>query len=388
MRTEYFFGCKICEKCTWNSPGTGGKRMISNQILQNTIEGLKGISRIDFCVLDTEGKELASTFEAQGLSSAVLPFVESPADSQVIQGCQFFKIFDEQRLEYVLLADGENEDVYMVGKLAAFQIQSLLVAYKERFDKDNFIKNLLLDNLLLVDIYNRAKKLHIDTEVKRVIFIIETSHEKDNAALENVRNLLGGKSKDFITAVDEKNIIVVKELSEKDGNKELEKMAADMMETLKNEGGEEHIRIAYGTIVGDIKEVSKSYKEAKLALDVGKIFFDEKDIVAFTTLGIGRLIYQLPIPLCKMFIKEIFEGKSPDEFDEETLTTINKFFENSLNVSETSRQLYIHRNTLVYRLDKLQKSTGLDLRVFEDAITFKIALMVVKYMKYMESLEY
>ena len=363
--------------------------MISNQILQNTIEGLKGISRIDFCVLDTEGKALAATFEdTKDYESAVLSFVESPADSQVIQGYQFFKIFDEQQLEYVLLAGGENEEVYMVGKIAAFQVQSLLVAYKERFDKDNFIKNLLLDNLLLVDIYNRAKKLHIDTEVKRVIFIIETSHEKDSVALDNVRNLLGGKSKDFITAVDEKNIIVVKELSEKDGGKELEKMAKDMLEILRSECGEEHIHIAYGTIVNDIKEVSKSYKEAKLALDAGKIFFDEKDIVAYSTLGIGRLIYQLPIPLCKMFIKEIFEGKSPDDFDEETLTTINKFFENSLNVSETSRQLYIHRNTLVYRLDKLQKSTGLDLRVFEDAITFKIALMVVKYMKYMESLEY
>ena len=339
--------------------------MISNQILQNTIDGLKGISKVDFSVLDTEGKELASTLDnAQERNSAVISFAESPADSQVIQGCQFFKIF------------------------AAFQIHSLLVAYKERFDKDNFIKNLLLDNLLLVDIYNRAKKLHIDTEVKRVIFIIETSHEKDNAALENVRNLLGGKSKDFITAVDEKNIIVVKELTEKDGAKELEKMAKEMLDMLKEDTKDEQIRIAYGTIISDIKEVSKSYKEAKLALDVGKIFFAEKDIVAFTTLGIGRLIYQLPIPLCKMFIREIFEGKSPDDFDEETLTTINKFFENSLNVSETSRQLYIHRNTLVYRLDKLQKSTGLDLRVFEDAITFKIALMVVKYMKYMESLEY
>lgn len=363
--------------------------MISNQILQNTIEGLKAISRIDFSVLDTEGKALAATFEdAKDYESAVLSFVESPADSQVIQGDHFFKIFDEQQLEYVLLAGGENDEVYMVGKIAAFQVQSLLVAYKERFDKDNFIKNLLLDNLLLVDIYNRAKKLHIDTEIKRVIFIIETSHEKDSVALDNVRNLLGGKSKDFITAVDEKNIIVVKELTDKDGGKELEKMAKDMLEILCNECGEEHIHIAYGTIVNDIKEVSKSYKEAKLALDVGKIFFDEKDIVAYSTLGIGRLIYQLPIPLCKMFIKEIFEGKSPDDFDEETLTTINKFFENSLNVSETSRQLYIHRNTLVYRLDKLQKSTGLDLRVFEDAITFKIALMVVKYMKYMESLEY
>ena len=363
--------------------------MISNQILQNTIEGLKGISRIDFCVLDTEGKALATTFEdTWNYESAVLSFVESPADSQVIQGCQFFKIFDEQQLEYVLLAGGESEDVYMLGKIAAFQVQSLLVAYKERFDKDNFIKNLLLDNLLLVDIYNRAKKLHIDTEAKRVIFIIETSHEKDSVALDNVRNLLGGKSRDFVTAVDEKNIIVVKELADKAGSRELEKMAKEMMEILRAESEDDKIHIAYGTVVNNIKEVSKSYKEAKLALDVGKIFFDEKDIVAYSTLGIGRLIYQLPIPLCKMFIKEIFEGKSPDEFDEETLTTINKFFENSLNVSETSRQLYIHRNTLVYRLDKLQKSTGLDLRVFEDAITFKIALMVVKYMKYMETLEY
>ena len=363
--------------------------MISNQILQNTIEGLKGISRIDFCVLDTEGKALATTFEdTWNYESAVLSFVESPADSQVIQGCQFFKIFDEQQLEYVLLAGGESEDVYMLGKIAAFQVQSLLVAYKERFDKDNFIKNLLLDNLLLVDIYNRAKKLHIDTEAKRVIFIIETSHEKDSVALDNVRNLLGGKSRDFVTAVDEKNIIVVKELADRDGSRELEKMAKEMMGILRAESEDDKIHIAYGTVVNDIKEVSKSYKEAKLALDVGKIFFDEKDIVAYSTLGIGRLIYQLPIPLCKMFIKEIFEGKSPDEFDEETLTTINKFFENSLNVSETSRQLYIHRNTLVYRLDKLQKSTGLDLRVFEDAITFKIALMVVKYMKYMETLEY
>ena len=362
--------------------------MISNQILQNTIEGLKGITRIDFCVMDTDGKSLASTFsEQENYVEEVLSFVESPADSQVVQGYQFFKIFDEHQLEYILLANGGSDDVYMVGKIAAFQIQNLLIAYKERFDKDNFVKNLLLDNLLLVDIYNRAKKLHIDTEVKRVIFIIETKHEKDTNALDNVRTLLGNRTRDFVTAVDEKNIIVVKELEPNDGHVELEKIAENMY-TLLKEDGEEDILIAYGTVVGDIKEVSKSYKEAKLALDVGKIFFSERSVIAYSALGIGRLIYQLPIPLCKMFIREIFEGKSPDDFDEETLITINKFFENNLNVSETSRQLYIHRNTLVYRLDKLQKSTGLDLRVFEDAITFKIALMVVKYMKYMESLEY
>jgi len=362
--------------------------MISNQILQNTLEGLKEITRIEFGIMDTSGKSLVGAApEQENYEEDVLAFVESSADSQVVHGYQFFKIFDEHQLEYVLFAKGGGDDVYMVGKLAVFQIQNLLVAYKERFDKDNFIKNLLLDNLLLVDIYNRAQKLHIDTEVRRVIFIIEMTYEKDGSVLDNVRGLLGNKAKDFVTAVDEKNIIIVKELEAGDGHKELEQMAQGFYELLRN-SGEENVLIAYGTVVNDIKEVSKSYKEARLALDVGKIFFSEKNVIAYSTLGIGRLIYQLPIPLCKMFIREIFEGKSPDDFDEETLATINKFFENNLNVSETSRQLYIHRNTLVYRLDKLQKSTGLDLRVFEDAITFKIALMVVRYMNYMETMEY
>lgn len=360
--------------------------MISNQILQNTIDGLKNITKIDLCVIDTEGKVLATTFaDSDGFVNPALAFMESPADSQVVSGCQFFKVFDEHQLEYVLLANGNSEDVYMVGKIAVFQVQNLLVAYKERFDKDNFIKNLLLDNLLLVDIYNRAKKLHIETEVRRVVFIVETNREKDGNELEKVRSLFGGKSKDFVTAVDEKNIIVVKELAENETYEDLEKTAEVILNLFKNGDSDCDVYIAYGTVVNEIKEVSRSYKEARMALDVGKIFFEEKNIIAYSTLGIGRLIYQLPIPLCKMFIREIFGGKSPDDFDEETLTTINKFFENNLNVSETSRQLYIHRNTLVYRLDKLQKTTGLDLRVFDDAITFKIALMVVKYMKYMDA---
>ncbi len=361
--------------------------MISNQILQNTIEGLKAITRTDICVMDTEGKALAATISnADDYEQAVLAFVESPADSQVLQGFQFFKVFDEHQLEYVILAKGDSEDVYMIGKIASFQIQNLLVAYKERYDKDNFIKNLLLDNLLLVDIYNRAKKLHIDTEVRRVVFLIETKNEKDMNALETVRGLFASKTKDFITAVDEKNIILVKELKQSESYDDLSKTAKVIVDMLNTEAMTK-VHVAYGTIVNEIKDVSRSYKEAKMALDVGKIFYSGRNVVAYNNLGIGRLIYQLPMPLCKMFIREIFDGKSPDSFDDETLTTINKFFENSLNVSETSRQLYIHRNTLVYRLDKLQKSTNLDLRVFEDAITFKIALMVVKYMKYMESLD-
>ena len=363
------------------------KSMISNQILQNTIDGLKGIARVELSVMDVDGKEVASTMDMSHCSRAAMDFAGSPADSQEIQGYQYFKIYDEQQLEYILVAGGSGEDVYMVGKMVAFQIQNLLVAYKERFDKDNFIKNLLLDNLLLVDIYSRSKKLHIQTDVPRVAMIVETENGWDSNILEMTRAHFGAGSKDFVTAVDEHNIIVVKDLTDAESNREIEKAARMLEASLKKEGIKE-VRIAYGTVVREIKEVSRSYKEAKMALDVGKIFFDDRKIIAYNELGIGRLIYQLPIPLCKMFIKEIFGGKSPDDFDEETLTTINKFFENSLNVSETSRQLFIHRNTLVYRLDKLQKSTNLDLRVFEDAITFKIALMVVRYMKYMETLQY
>mgnify|MGYP000806244206 FL=1 len=233
--------------------------MISNQILQNTIEGLKGITRIDFCVMDTDGRSLASTFaEQENYEDEIVSFVESPADSQVVQGYQFFKIFDEHQLEYILLANGGSDDVYMVGKIAAFQIQNLLVAYKERFDKDNFIKNLLLDNVLLVDIYNRAKKLHIDTEVRRVIFIIETKHEKDSNALDNVRTLLGNRARDFVTAVDEKNIIVVKELEPTDGHVELEKIAQNMYTLLKDDG-EEDVLIAYGLSLIHISEPTRPY---------------------------------------------------------------------------------------------------------------------------------
>ena len=364
------------------------EHMISNQILQNTIDGLRTITRIDMCVLDVDGKVLATTSpDASGYEESVSTFAKSPADSQVISGHQFFKVYDDNQLEYILLVMGGSDDVYIIGKLATFQIQNLMVAYKERFDKDNFIKNLLLDNLLLVDMYNRAKKLHIDSEAKRVVLLVETQTEKDNTALETVRTLFATRTRDFITAVDEKNIIIVKEVKQSETYKDIEQTAFVILDTLNTEAMS-RVKVAFGTIISSLKDVSKSYKEAKMALDVGKIFYSDKNVVAYSNLGIGRLIYQLPIPLCKMFIREIFGDMSPDDFDEETLATINKFFENSLNVSETSRQLFIHRNTLVYSLDKIQKITGLDLRVFEDAITFNIALMVVKYMKYMENIDY
>ncbi len=356
--------------------------MISNQILQHTIEGIKGIAKVELSVVDADGKTIATTMqEAEHFESAISEFVKSSADSQEIQGHQFFKIYDDDQLEYILVSVGAGENAYLVGKMATFQLQNLLVAYKERFDKDNFIKNLLLDNLLLVDIYSRSKKLYIQTDVKRAVLIVEREKSKDVNTIEEVRSLIVN-TKDFVTAVDENSVVVVKELADGEGTKEIHVLANKIAAHITGS----HVSI--GTVINEIKEVSRSYKEAKMAMDVGKIFFDEREVVAYSELGIGRLIYQLPLSLCTMFIREIFGDKSPDNFDEETLNTIHKFFENSLNVSETSRQLYIHRNTLVYRLDKLQKTTNLDLRVFEDAITFKIALMVVKYMKYMESFEY
>ena len=360
--------------------------MISNQILQNTLDGLSQISGAQLSVMDAEGKVAASTADLSACSKIAAEFAASPADSQETAGFQYFKIFDDQTLEYVLVINGSGEESYVIGRMVAFQIQGLLVAYKERFDKDNYIKNLLLDNLLLIDIYSRSKKLHIQTEVPRVVMVAETTKSKEANLLDMIKAHLGN-GKDFVTAVDEKHVIIVKELSSMDASKEIDKTIKGLVAYLHKEGVS-GLRVAYGTVVPEIKEVSRSYKEARMAADVGRIFFEDREVVAYNQLGIGRLIYQLPIPLCKMYIKEIFGNRTPDDFDEETLVTIQKFFENNLNVSETSRQLFIHRNTLVYRLDKLQKSTGLDLRAFEDAITFKIALMVVKYMKCIETTDY
>lgn len=365
----------------------GSDDLVSSQVLQKTIDELRAITRIDLCVLSLEGQMLASTFSEIGPNlDHIREFANSPADSQVLQGYHFFKVYDDQNVEYVLVTGGGSEDAYMIGKIAVSQIQNLIIAYKERLDKNNFIQNLLLDNLLLVDIYNRAKKLRIDTDVKRVVFMVETKYEKDNSAMETVKSLFASKPKDFITAIDEKSIIIVKELKESDDFEELNRIARTLVDMLNAEAMSQ-VRVSYGNVIHEIKDVSRSYKEAKMALEVGKIFYSDKIVIPYNNLGIGRLIYQLPIPLCQMFMKEVFGEQLPDTFDDETLTTINKFFENNLNVSETSRQLYVHRNTLVYRLEKLQKSTGLDIRVFDDALTFKIAMMVVSYMKYMEKID-
>jgi len=363
--------------------------MISNQILQSTIEGLKNITRRELSIIEREGKVIASTEESKiGIFiDGIEIFIMSQAESQLIQGEQYFKVFDNGVPEYIVSITGEDEETYRIGKITAFQIQNLLIAYKERYDKDNFIKNLLLDNLLLVDIYGRAKKLNVENTARRVVYLIETEVDRELNPVEIIRNLFPKKNQDFVTSVDENSIILVKDFEDAESADEIERIAKEIVDTLSMETMS-RVHVAIGTPVKDLKNVSNSYKEAKMAMEVGRIFEEEKNIVNYDKLGIGRLIYQLPISLCKMFISEVLGDVAVEHFDDEILNTVNKFFENNLNVSETSRQLYIHRNTLVYRLDKLQKMTGLDLRNFDDAIIFKITLMVSKYMNYKESFLY
>lgn len=362
--------------------------MISSQIIQNSLDELKAITRVDLGVYDLSGTVIAATMDKSDVDSELISgFADSPADSQVIGVHHLLKVWDDGELLYILVARGVSEDAYMIGKVAVCQLQNLVIAYKEKFDRNNFFQNLLLDNLLLVDVYNRAKKLHIDATVPRCVFLVETRQEKDGTVMEILKGIYSSQAGDYVTAVDENSVILIKAFTE-DFSEEILQKIADTIVAMLNTEAMLNVRVAYGTVVQELKDVSKSYKEAKMALEVGKIFYAEKDVASYSALGIGRLIYQLPVNLCKIFVEEIFGENVPIDFDEETLNTLNKFFENNLNVSETSRQLFVHRNTLVYRIEKIQKATGLDLRSFDDALTFKIALMVVNYMKYLDNLEY
>ncbi|MBP5383651.1 MAG: helix-turn-helix domain-containing protein [Lachnospiraceae bacterium] len=354
--------------------------MITNQVIQKTIDDVSAISKMEFYVTDGFGLQVAQTGSLSIDKETVLDFLQSSAQSLEIGKAMLFKVMDEEECAYVLAAQGE-EDLFLIGKIVVSQLQNLIVAYKDRVDRNSFFQNLLLDNLLLVDIYNRAQKLHIEAVQSRAVFVIEVKSKKDVDAMEMVKELFYTSRGDFVTSVDERFIIVIKALEQNESYETLQETAEMLIDMLNSEAMT-NARVAYGTIVDEIKGLSKSYKEAKMALDVAGIFYAEKSIIAYNTLGIGRLIYQLPVNLCQIFIREIFGEDIPEEIDEEMLNTVNKFFENSLNVSETSRQLFIHRNTLMYRIEKLQKATGLDIRTFDDALTFKIALMVVNYMKF------
>ena len=364
---------------------------MSGRIFQNVELQLKENTDRTVGVIDGEGIVIAcSELSMIGQRWAEhVPVINGAAGTMVSSDGKTFKALNgwNTQFDYAVFAFGDNEVSRTVCAMATVALNAAKSYYEEKHDRGSFIKDIISDNIMLGDIYMRAKELRVTADVPRGVFVVRSLKKEESVPTDVVQSLFPDRQNDFVLSIGEGDVVLIRQMPEGSGIKELNKIAGSIEETLRS-GNESTVVVGIGTVATHLRDLARSYKEAQIAIEVGKVFDTEKYVINYENLGIGRLIYQLPIPLCKMFIREIFGGKSPDDFDEETLTTIYKFFENSLNVSETSRQLFIHRNTLVYRLDKLQKSTGLDLRVFEDAITFKIALMVVKYMKYMETYEY
>ena len=390
--TQFFFVVIVLKKELKNEQAfyiintKGRMSMVSNHKIQSALEEIKDISRVDLAVYSVKGKAIASTFEPEGdMEEAVTYFASSMAESQMLSGCHFFKVIVEGEVEYILLVRSSADDAYMVGRLAVCQIRNLAAAYMEQFDRNNFMQNILLGNMLVVDMYNKAQRLHIE-QAERVVYVIEIEGKKDNTIMELVKNLFATRTKDYITEIDEQSIILIKDTSELKSDESLQKLAEVIVDNMHAEAMVK-VRVGYGNRVENLQDIAKSYQEAKMALEVGRVFYVERDTVAYSFLGIGRLIYQLPMSLCEMFIHEVFGDEVPDVFNEETSSTIQKFFENNLNISETARQLYVHRNTLVYRLERLEKIIGLDIRKFDDAMTFKIAMMVIAHMNNQKSVD-
>jgi len=385
--------------------------MLTSQIIKNCLEEMSTITRTQFCVQDLNGNVIAATAQMAPPEAAMVSgFAHSAVDSQIIGTSYLLKVLDDGDPFYILTATGSSDYTYMVAKMVAGQLQSLITAYKERLDRGNFFQNLLLDNLLAVDIHNRARKLHIPASGPRAVVVFDIAPwkaerpgtgedagpgpadgretgrgplEAEAAAAQLLSGLFSSQGGDYLTEVEENSVILIKSLSSEEEYEELEQCARTAVDMLGTEAMVD-ARAAYGTIVTELRDLSKSYKEARMAMDVGQIFYAGRKVLSYNELGIGRLIYQLPVNLCRMFLQEIFGDYDPTAIDQESLATIQTFFDNNLNVSETSRQLFIHRNTLVYRMEKLQKATGLDIRAFEDAMTFRIALMVSDYMKFLE----
>ncbi len=283
------------------------------------------------------------------------------------------------RNEYILFVEGTDDQAAKYASLLSVSLSSIKQYYDEKYDRGNFVKNIIMDNILPGDIYLKSRELRFNNDVSRVVLLIRTTNATDVSAYDVVQNLFPDKNKDFIININETDIALVKEIKPGIESKDLEKLARSVVDTLSGEFYT-HTTVGIGTVVDGIKELARSFKEAQVALEVGKVFDTTKTIVSYDNLGIARLIYQLPTTLCEMFLREIFKKGSIDSLDQETLFTIQRFFENNLNVSETSRKLFVHRNTLVYRLEKIKRLTGLDLREFDDAIVFKVALMVKKYL--------
>lgn len=357
--------------------------MLINQVLHKTVQDIRNITGFECSVWDMKGSCLVMTNEKQMLlEKQVLLFATQSKDPETVDKDRgMFFVNDDQEPIYVLVLQGVGENLSVAGRMGVSQLESLSMAYKEKMDKNRFMQNLVLDNLLLVDVYNQAKKMNIPVEQRRAVFVIEPKAESENLIQETLKGLYATGRRDFVTAIDEGHVILVKALEKTEDHKTLNQTAKIIVDTLNMEAMVS-VRVAYGTIIDELKDVSKSYKEAYMALEVGRVFYMERNIFAYNDLGIGRLIHQIPISLCEMFMKEVFDGDVLKQFDEEELATVYTFFENNLNISETARQLFVHRNTLVYRLEKIQKKTGLDVRIFDNALTFKIAMMVAEHMNY------
>lgn len=363
--------------------------MLSNQVLQKMLADISQILEKDCSVWDDKGKCLVSTCGDLGnMQRTVEDFLQETylQEMRIGKASACFAVYEEGKVQYVLAIHGVTEGIETAGKLCVSQFNNLIQVYKKRVDKNRFFQDLLLNHALPVDMYGQAKRLNIQEEERRVVFVIEPKQEGDNLVLETLRGLYAAGTKDFITSVEEGRIILIKTLESGEDYSEVVGIAKTIVDTLSAEAMVD-LRVAYGTIVDELKEVSRTYKEAVMALETGRVFYSEKNILAYNELGIGRLIHQLPLSLCDMFLKEVFRGNAMEQFDKEILATVNAFFKNNLNISETARQMYLHRNTLGYRLDKITKTTGLDVRKFDDALTFKIALMVSAHMKFSQSKE-
>lgn len=354
--------------------------MINSQVIVNCIKDSSNISGVEFAVYEHDSGFIASTREDEICTcEAVHQFIESDCDQMSDAKGQYLRVKDADEELCILYAQGEG-NIDMVVSLVAASLKNVIVASRERVDRNTFFQNLLLGNMLSVDVHNWSKRLHIKEAIKRCVFVIEPMNK--SADIRNmVKELFSPQSGDFVTEVDEEHIVVIKAISQHENEEMLVDTANMLVDMIASEAMTD-VRVAYGTVTEELKGISEAYKEARMALEVGRIFYADRKITSYQSLGIGRLIFQLPTDLCSIFVKEIFRETSPKDIDSEILATADKFFENNLNVSETSRQLFIHRNTLIYRIEKLEKITGLDIRKFDDALTFKIALMVVNYLNF------
>lgn len=359
--------------------------MVNDKVIQKAIDELNKITKVELAVYEINGRICASTFKMNEIpKNFIIDFNKSCDKVKFIGKYNFFKVSSYNNTYYIVITKANSKDANVIGEICVSQLKILIDAYREKYDINTFIENLILDKILLVDIYNRAKKIGIENNINRVIILIESDCEKDKSSLEMIKNIFEQGEKDFITVIDNRNIVILKEIEDNptyDNINYISNILLDMFNTELMV----RARISYGNIINDLKNVSKSYKEAKMSMEIGNIFFAQNNIIGYNSLGIGRLIYQLPLNVCKVFINEIFKEQLLKPFDDETITTVQKFFENNLNISETARKLYIHRNTLVYKLDKIQKTTGLDIKIFEDAVTFKLGIMIINYIKNMNN---